>query len=101
LPLISLPGEPPTTLQNIYSLHLVFASKLLHYSFIKVTDNVLRIRCPFVSWRSWIRASWYNYESNQQDATRYVNLLFLVSSTCFGRCFRPLSGAIYCIYSVW
>jgi len=19
-------------------------------------------------WRSWIRASWYNYESNQQDA---------------------------------
>jgi len=20
-------------------------------------------------WHSWIRASWYNYESNQQDAT--------------------------------
>jgi len=20
-------------------------------------------------WRSWIRASWYNYENNQQDAT--------------------------------
>jgi len=25
-----------------------------------------------------------DYESNQQDATIQVNLLFLVSSTCFG-----------------
>jgi len=50
-------------------------------------------------WRSSIRAvSWYNYESNQQDATIQVNLLFLVSSTCFGRCFRPSSGALHCIY---
>jgi len=52
---------------------------------------------------------WVNYESNQQDATSssysttallvwpwlpsdatiQVNLLFLVSSTCFRRCFRP------------
>jgi hypothetical protein len=46
-------------------------------------------------------ASWYNYESNQQDATIQVNLLFLVSSTCFGRCFRPSSGALGCIYSIW
>jgi len=29
------------------------------------------------------------YESNQQDATIQGNLLFLVSSTCFGRCLRP------------
>jgi len=42
-----------------------------------------------------------NYESNQQDATVQVNLLFLVSSTCFGRCFRPSSGALYSIYSIW
>jgi len=42
----------------------------------------------------------YNYESNQQDATVQVNLLFLVSSTCFGRCFRPSSGALDCIYSI-
>ena len=41
----------------------------------------------------------YNYESNQQDATLQVNLLFLVSSTCFGRCFRPSPGALDCIYS--
>ena len=42
-------------------------------------------------WRSWVRASRYsyNYEKNQQDATIRVNLLFLLSSTCFGRCFRP------------
>ena len=56
---------------------------------------------PFPSgiWRSWIRPSWYNYESNQPDATIQVNLLFLVSSTCFRRCFRPSSGALDCIYS--
>jgi hypothetical protein len=30
-----------------------------------------------------------------------VNLLFLVSSTCFGRCFRLSSGARDCIYSIW
>ena len=41
------------------------------------------------------------YESNQQDATIEVNLLFLVSSTCFERCFRPSSGALDCIYSIW
>jgi len=27
--------------------------------------------------------------------------LFLVSSTCFGRCFHPSSGAHDCIYSLW
>jgi len=42
-----------------------------------------------------------NYESNQQDTTIQINLLFLVSSTCFGRCFRPSSGALKCIYSIW
>jgi len=30
-----------------------------------------------------------------------VNLLFKVSSTCFGRCFRPSSGALDCTYSIW
>jgi len=43
----------------------------------------------------------FNYESNQRDATIQVNLLFLVSSTCFGRCFRPSSGELYCSYSIW
>ena len=42
-----------------------------------------------------------DYESNQQDATIQVNLLSLVSSTCFGRCLRPSSGALDCIYSFW
>ena len=41
------------------------------------------------------------YESNQQDATIQVNLLFPVSSTCFGRCFRPSSEEPDCIYSIW
>jgi len=37
----------------------------------------------------------------QQDATIQVNLLFLVSSTCFGQCFRPSSRALDCICSIW
>jgi len=41
------------------------------------------------------------YESNQQDATIQVNLLFLVRSTCFGRCCRPSSGALDYTYSIW
>ena len=41
------------------------------------------------------------YWDRQQEATIQVNLLFLVSSTCFGRCFRPSSGALDCIYSIW
>ena len=41
------------------------------------------------------------YESIQQEATLQVNLLFLVDHTCFGRCFRPSSGALDCIYSFW
>jgi hypothetical protein len=55
----------------------------------------------FLTRRSWVRASWYNFASNQQDATIQVNLLFLVSSACFGRCFSPSSGALSCIYSIW
>jgi len=31
----------------------------------------------------------HNYKSNQQYATIRVNSLFLLSSTCFGQCFRP------------
>jgi len=42
-----------------------------------------------------------NYESNQQDVTVQVNLLFLISCTCFGRCFRLSWGALDCIYSIW
>jgi len=83
------------------------------------------------TWRTWILTSWYDYESNQQGSIIQVNplkaelnpishllallgahhilhvsrirvnLLFLVDFTCFGRCFRPSSGALDCIYSFW
>ena len=48
------------------------------------------------TWSSRIRASWYNYEYNQRDATIWVYLLFLVSSTCFWWCFRPSSETLDC-----
>ena len=37
---------------------------------------------------------------DQQDATILIYLL-LISSTCFGRCFRPSSGAYHCNYRFW
>jgi hypothetical protein len=53
------------------------------------------------AWCSWIRALRYDYERNQQDATLQVYLLFLVSSTCFGWCFRLSSETLDCIYIIW
>ena len=46
-------------------------------------------------------ASWANSQGQvaiefPQDVTIQVNLLFLVSCTCFGRCFCPSSGALDC-----
>jgi hypothetical protein len=40
---------------------------------------------------------------DQQDATIFglFIYLFLISSTCFGRCLRPSSRALDCIYSFW
>jgi hypothetical protein len=42
-----------------------------------------------------------NYKSNQHDPNINVNLLFLMNTTCFGRCFRPSLGARVCIYGIW
>jgi len=43
--------------------------------------------------------AWYLYIvitiDNQQDATVLIYLI-LITSTCFGWCFRPSSGAYYC-----
>jgi len=38
--------------------------------------------------------------TNTMQRYRFI-YFFLVSSTCFGRCFRPSSGARDCIYSFW
>ena len=60
--------------------------------------KVMECVCTFMISLS---STFHDYESNQQDATIPVNLLFLVGSTCFGRCFRPSSGALDFIYSFW
>jgi len=40
--------------------------------------------------------------SSQLDATIIILLLTIsISLTCFGRQFRPSSGALDCVYSVW
>ena len=50
---------------------------------------------------AWNTSLPFNYKNNQQDALYRLILLFQVSSTCFGRCFRPSSGVLDCIYSSW
>jgi len=37
---------------------------------------------------------------DKQDATILIYLLLIIS-TCFGRCFRPSSGAYHGNYSFW
>ena len=37
----------------------------------------------------------------QQDVTFWFIYLYQISSTCLGRCFRPSSGALDCIYNFW
>ena len=44
---------------------------------------------------------WYNNVNNQLDVTITVLLIISISSTCFGRQFRPSSGALDCVYSLW
>ena len=58
----------------------VFAHHQEHLTVFTAPGNIHQCRCRLVSWMSW------NCNSN---------------STCFGRCFRPLSGALNCIYSTW
>jgi hypothetical protein len=65
--------------------------------------GVSSMPCNFLNLQHYLlrRVNTFNYESNQQDATRQVNLLFPVSSTCFRQCFCQSSGAHNSIYSIW
>jgi len=36
-----------------------------------------------------------------KDVTLWFINLYPICCTCFGRCFRPSSGAFDCIYSFW
>ena len=42
----------------------------------------------------------YNKINNQLDAAIIILLIISISSTCFGRWFRPSSGAADCVYSL-
>ena len=54
-------------------------------------NSVITIRAKESIIRNWLPTRcnfWFTY-------------LYPISSTCFGRCFRPSSGALDCIYSFW
>ena len=42
---------------------------------------------------------WYNSINSQLDATIIILLIISISSTCFGRYFRPSSGALDSVYN--
>jgi len=44
---------------------------------------------------------WYNNINSQLYATIIILLIISNSSTRFGRYFRPSSGALDCVYSLW
>ena len=44
---------------------------------------------------------WYNNINSRLDATMIILLTISICSTCFGRQFRPSSGALDCVYSLW
>ena len=62
----------------------VFAHHQEHLTVSTASDIVHLCCCRPVSWTRW--NSFY---------------LYPMSSTCFGRCFRPSSGALDCIHSFW
>jgi len=66
----------------------VFAHHQEHLTVITVSGSVHPSGYRLVPWLS--------FSSNIK-----VNLLFQVSSTCFGRCFRSSSGTLDCNYSIW
>ena len=52
-------------------------------------------------WHSWDCASlMYSFKYNKQDAMLYNILYYCRCSTCFGRFFRPSSGAQNCTHSI-
>jgi hypothetical protein len=79
--------------QNIRNLHKQYVT-VLTFKHLKFANK----RFKHYETKSDIAI---NYKSNPKDANIKVNLLFLVSSTCFGRCFRPSSEALDCIYNIW
>jgi len=44
---------------------------------------------------------WYYNINSRLDSTMIILLTNSISSTCFGRSFRPSSGALDCVYSLW
>jgi len=43
----------------------------------------------------------YSNINSRLDAIMVILLTISISSTCFGREFRPSSGALDCVYSLW
>ena len=82
------------------------------YLFIISSTSFGRCFRPSLGALDYIYSFWYsppisvNYiRSCEWWPTRcnyfWFTYLFIIGSTCFGRCFRPSLGALDCIYSFW
>jgi hypothetical protein len=89
--------KPATFKAKAWSLHKPFVS-------VMAFKKMWLWNIDFGNWKTSCSVRLFAeriHESNQQGAAIRVNLLFLVSSTCFGRCFRPSSETLDCIHSIW
>ena len=87
----------------------------LYLTFVYLNGHYILPRIPALledepSFKGILRAQktgdhicFYLLVNDDQQGTTIIWLiyLFLISSTCFGRCFRPSSEALDCIYSFW
>jgi hypothetical protein len=96
---LSFPG-PETSIQSRLRRIIKASEEKLKPKTGRLENNLQKVFEVQLNWQVKERRL-YSYESNQQDATLQVNLLFQVSSTCFGQCFRLSSGKLDCIYSIW
>jgi len=69
-----------------------FTFVYLHNTICKHNENTLPKSTKYLFYVITVR--------NKKDATILIYLL-LISSTSFGRCFRPSSGAYHCNYGFW
>ena len=77
---------------------LRYNSTLQRLSSLFNCNNVIYIYDNHVSVHRQYNCTWWTTRCKNFGLFIY---LFLIRSTCFGRCLRPSSGAIDCIYSFW
>ena len=89
------PQVQPSLHLFVQNLHLLNDITSRHFipNLSQIGKEILMFACPCIV--SIIRNLW------PTRCNFWFICLYPISSTCFGRCFRPASGALDCICSFW